>query len=391
MGFRSWSFVGERDFTTENTMANAFEQKLQQIGGRLRSGPVGSFFRWWITELGQAMPASWQQKLQHALRRVVLKPSADSLTIAVDENRVIKPLQTLSPGQDMALQKQQVNDLLARNDLLEAPNFLLLDLDAVLHRELKLPLAAESNLKQVLQFEMDRQTPFKASDVYYDWKILGRDGDSGQLRLTLYVAPRPEVDEAVKSARARGLALTGVDIVDDKSALGLNLLPFEQRARSVNRKSRLNYFLAASAVILLALVMTQSLYLRSHQVSELEAAIANVRGEARSVTDIKQQIVDVSEAAGFLALRRAESPLSVEVLNDITRILPDDTYLDRLVINKDSVQMQGKSQNAQRLIELANESALFDDAAFRGSTRLDARSGLEIFEVNAQIVQAAGD
>ncbi|NNK38111.1 MAG: hypothetical protein HKP03_06490 [Xanthomonadales bacterium] len=53
--------------------------------------------------------------------------------------------------------------------------------------------------------------------------------------------------------------------------------------------------------------------------------------------------------------------------------------------------MQGKSQNAQRQIERVNESDLLDDAAFRGSTRLDARSGLEIFEVNAAVVAAGGE
>jgi hypothetical protein len=30
---------------------------------------------------------------------------------------------------------------------------------------------------------------------------------------------------------------------------------------------------------------------------------------------------------------------------------------------------------------------LLDDASFRGSTRLDARSGLEIFEVNAEVLK----
>jgi general secretion pathway protein L len=78
--------------------------------------------------------------------------------------------------------------------------------------------------------------------------------------------------------------------------------------------------------------------------------------------------------------------LAIELLADVTRLLPDDTYLDRLVIGASSVQMQGKSQNAQQLIEKVNESDMLEDAAFRGSTRLDARSGLEIFEVNAQIV-----
>ena len=80
-------------------------------------------------------------------------------------------------------------------------------------------------------------------------------------------------------------------------------------------------------------------------------------------------------------------PLAIEVLADITRILPDDTFLDRLVITNTSVQMQGKSKNAQQLIELVNESNLLDDAEFRGSTRLDTRSGLEIFEVNAEVVK----
>ena len=137
--------------------------------------------------------------------------------------------------------------------------------------------------------------------------------------------------------------------------------------------------------------MAQSLYLRKHQVEEIEAAIADVQGEAREVAQIRKQIEDASAAAGFLASRRAESPLAIELLADVTRLLPDDTYLDRLVIGATNVQMQGKSQNAQQLIEKVNESEMLDAAAFRGSTRLDARSGMEIFEVNARIVQPGSD
>jgi general secretion pathway protein L len=137
---------------------------------------------------------------------------------------------------------------------------------------------------------------------------------------------------------------------------------------------------------LLALVMAQSLYLREHQIAELNDAITGVQGEAREVMKIKKQIEDTSEAAGFLARSRSASPLAIEVLADITRILPDDTYLDRLVITQSNVQMQGKSKNAQQLIELVNQSKLLEAASFRGSTRLDSRTGLEIFEVNATVV-----
>ncbi len=372
-------------------MLNVLQNRLLQVLTWLKAGPAGQFFKWWTGELREAMPGSWQRRLQHALRRVTLALEGDALRIGVDEYRRLQTLEVFAAAQDAALQKQQVEDLLLNNELQEAPRFLLLEIDTVLHRELKLPLAAESNLAQVLSFEMDRQTPFKASDVYYDWKILNRGGESGQLRLELFVAPRAEVDRLVNAVTGRGFALAGVDIRDGDRTLGLNLLPAGRRVRSVNARTRLNLVLGGACAVLLALVMAQSLYLRSHQVEELEEAIGTVQNEARQVMKIKERIQDTSEAAGFLAKRRAETPLAIEILADITRILPNDTYLDRLVISKSNVQMQGKSQNAQQLIELVNESPLLDDASFRGSTRLDARSGLEIFEVNAQILGQVAD
>jgi general secretion pathway protein L len=378
-----------KDSTTEQTMAIALEQRLQQIRGRVQAGPAGKFFRWWIGELKGAMPASWRERLQHALRHTVVTIDDSALALAVDEDRSLRLLETVPLSPDLDWQRRQIEELLEDHDLAEAPRFLALDLGEVLSKELSLPAAAEANLAQVLAFEMDRQTPFKASDVYYDWRIVQRDA-AGQLRLQLFVVPRDEVDQAIKAASDRGIGLSGIDVVDGTSSLGLNLLPYSERHRAVNRRARLNYVLAGAVVVLLAAVMTQSLYLRAHQVSELEMAIAAVQGEARDVMRIKEQIEDSSDAAGFLALRRAESPLAIELLADITRLLPDDTYLDRLVIGKESVQLQGKSQNAQRLIELVNESEMLDDAAFRGSTRLDARSGLEIFEVTAQVAGGGG-
>lgn len=372
-------------------MAHALEQQLQDLRSRVRTGPVGKFFSWWVEELRLAMPESWQQKLQHATRRLAVRDEADHLEIFVDENRRLQALAALPPGQDKTLQRQQIEDVRAEQDLSEAPVYLLLDASEVLVREVKLPAAAEQNLAQVLTFEMDRQTPFKASAVYFDWQILERGGSGGQLRLKLFVVPRGEVDQGVQMLAGRGLPAAGVDIREDGQTLGLNLLPEDKRHRVVNSEARLNWMLGGAAVVLLFVVMALSLGLREHQLNELEAAIAEVRGEAMEVDRIRKQIEGASEAAGFLALRRSASPLAVELLADITRILPDDTYLDRLVIGRNSVQMQGKSANAQRLIELVNESRYLSAAAFRGSTRLDARSGLEIFEINAQIAQGGND
>src|SRR5690606_7333241 len=111
----------------------------------------------------------------------------------------------------------------------------------------------------------------------------------------------------------------------------------------------------------------------------------DVQDEARRVQRLKEQVADTSEAASFLTRRRGQAPLAIEVLAEVTRTLPDGTYLDRLVVGSDSVIMQGKSGNAQQLIELVNRSDMFDAAAFQGSTRLDSTSGLEVFEIRSKV------
>jgi general secretion pathway protein L len=367
-------------------MALALDNKLQEWRARVQSSPLNAYWRWWLGELKALMPDSWREKLLHAMRRVTLEVGDGTMVLGVEENQAVERRETFSLSQDSDLQKQQLRDLLAEQELLEVPRALMLESKGVLRKEVRLPVAAESNLRQVLRFEMDRQTPFRADDVYFDWTILGHDKEAGQVRIDLVVVPRAGIDSTTQMLASRGLGVSCVDVLHDGQPLGLNLLPPDRRIKVINRKVRLNQVLAAGAVILVALAMGLSLYLRSHQVTELEQAIEEVREEALRVQRIRDQINDTMESAGFLAQRRIATPMAVDVLADVTETLPDDTYLDRLVVGQNSVQMQGKSQNAQQLIERVNESPLMDAAAFRGSTRLDPRSGLEVFEINANVV-----
>lgn len=66
--------------------------------------------------------------------------------------------------------------------------------------------------------------------------------------------------------------------------------------------------------------------------------------------------------------------------------LPLSSAIDRLRVWEGNVQMQGKSDNAQRLIEEVNDSPMMEKAGFRGSTRLDTGTQKEVFDINAAIV-----
>lgn len=366
-------------------MAITIKNKVQYWLARIQNGPVGEFFAWWGDELKQLLPESWQDRLRLATRRLNMQFTDSSLLLAVEDDDGIRQLQSISLEQDGVLLQKQVKTLLDQDDLQELPRFLLLDSKWVLHKELKLPVAAEANLHQVLSFEMDRQTPFRANEVYFDWRMLPAGNEVGEIRLNLLVAPRRLVDPLLEKLAARGLAPAGIDVEQSGLSAGVNLLPAERRLNPMHPRTRLNYGLAAAVVVLLIAVMVQSLAARAERVASLEEAIAEVQDEARRVQRLKEQVSDTSEAASFLTKRRSESPMAVEILAEVTTTLPDGTYLDRLVVGEGNVIMQGKSGNAQQLIELVNRSDMFDAAAFQGSTRLDTGTGLEVFEVNSKV------
>lgn len=362
-------------------MAFEIQHQLEHWRLRAQSSGAGQFLRWWKAELMQLLPAETRARMQHASRRLMVSVGNGELALSSLEGGQLQMLDVFDLSGNARVQQQQIADLLLERDLHDMPRDLLLPDEAVLRKTIQLPIAAESNLRQALAFEMDRHTPFKASDLYFDYRILSRDREAGQTRLELIAIPRGPVDRMLEALAGRGLSPSGVDVAADGMPAGLNLLPPDRRHRVANRRARANGLLALVVAALLALVMMQSLWLREHQIEAVQDAIETVSAEARVVQGLRKQIEDASEAASFLQDRRAENPPTVAIIAEVTRVLPDDTYLDRLRIWEGNVQLQGKSSNAQQLIETLNESPLFDNASFRGPTRLDTRTRKEIFDL----------
>ena len=364
-------------------MAIALNNTIQNARFRLANGPTGQFFKWWGEELRNAMPAQLRERMQYARRKLLMQVSDGEIVFSIDNDKAIQSLDSVSIDQDPQLQQQRIRDILQQHELAEVSRDLLLSEDVVLHTDVVMPLATEANLREALAFEMDKHTPFRAEEVFYSWCNLKRDREAGQIRFELYVTPREAVEKEIERLKPLGLAPVGVDVATPDGPLGINLLPPALRYHVVNQQARINWVIGAVAIFLLMMVMAQSLWLREHQLEAVGEAIEDVRAEALAVQQIRKQIDDASEAAGFLQNRKIENGYKLEMLAELTRVLPEDTYLDRLSMHQGNTQIQGKSGNAQALIELINNSDYFKNASFRGPTRLDNRSGKEIFDLTA--------
>jgi general secretion pathway protein L len=280
-------------------MAIALNNTIQNIRVRFENGPAGEFFRWWAEELRNAMPAKFRARMQYARRKLLMEVSDGELVLSIHDTESIQSLDSLSIEQDVQLQQQRVRELLQQYELAEVSRDLLLSEEVVLRTEVVMPLAAEANLRQALAYEMDRHTPFQAEEVFYQWRILSRDREAGQLHFELYVTPREPVEVHIELLKRLGLATAGVDVAGDDGPLGVNLLPVDLRYHLVRQQVRVNWIIGAATGLLLVFVMMQSLWLREHQIQIVEEAIEDVRAEALAVQQIRKQIDDATEAAGF--------------------------------------------------------------------------------------------
>ena len=396
-----------------------FVDSLGRFGARLRPG-AGGFFAWWGQALASWLPASWRALFGLVHERLLVSldiPSnaqssdaALTMHLAPADPTLLLRLQTAEglrdvgrvPWLDAAVEQAVAEGAASDNDaafedpltrilapsLAELPRWLLMPAGTGLRRRMLLPAAAADRLRDVLAFEIDRQTPFSADAVYYDARIVERRGDA-QLDVELVAVPRAALDAMATRLGVVATTLAGVDLADNGGApLGVNLLPDLQRNRIADPWRAWNWAFATVAVIALAAGMWQVLSNRRAAADAFEREVATRTAQARRVTEQRQQLLDVVEGAAFLDRTRAARPTSTEVIDDLSRRLPNSTYLEKLALEDTNILLIGLSSEASSLVDRLQESKLWKAPTLTGALQPDPRSGTDRFTLTAELAVA---
>src|SRR5690606_15073178 len=163
----------------------------------------------------------------------------------------------------------------------------------------------------------------------YDARVRGRRDGDGQLDVELVVVPRHVLDSHLHALGPLGAELAGIDVAGvDGRPLGVNLLPPSRRRQRRDPAAVWNGVLAAVAVAALVGLMWQLLDNRRNAAAALEQAIAGQSAAGRRAAVERQQLAALLEGHKFLERVRAERAPSTEVIDELTRRLPDTTYLE---------------------------------------------------------------
>jgi general secretion pathway protein L len=245
-----------------------------------------------------------------------------------------------------------------------------------------LPLAAETNLDQVVAFELDRRTPFKHEEVYHSQRVLQRDAAAKRLSVQLTVVPRRVVDEALALAERLGLVLDRVEVAGDASG---NLLPARPQPLAARLPSVAFGVLALLAVALAGAAAFIPLERAHRAATALRAEVAESKRLADESLRLQKDIDAEIQEGGFLAARKRQVPSASEILFTVTQLLPDDTWLNELEISAGEMRATGYAESASAILGLIDQSPRFANAAFRSPVTQDQRAKREQFNIAAHV------
>ncbi|MGK2951264.1 MAG: PilN domain-containing protein [Thiobacillus sp.] len=341
--------------------------------------------RWWGRELAALVPPGLRTKN---------RPSPSMLWVGMEQGTLVlwrlaghKRSEigrvNLTAG-DVAAHKIAFDAL--RNKVGDRPVGICLPATQVLRKEVILPLAAAENLTQVLGFELGRQTPYTSDHAYYDQRLLREDRSGNRLHVLLGVAPKTVIDEILSTLAAWGVAAQAVMVSDELESSGncLNLLP----ARLRPKPSRAAYWLYAAmagvTLALFAVLLATPLWKKREVVIALHPVLAQAQQQADAVDALKQEQERLLAEYNFPTEHKLVTPAKVALLEEVTRILPDNTWLQQLEIHGTEISMQGNTGSSARLIGLFEQAALLENAHFK-SPLVKVQGGEERFQLAAGI------
>ena len=342
---------------------------------------IREFFTWWFGQLAELLPQGLRRSALTAADAIVIHPigplgrGIDAVAVGLRRNGRETPLGRFGLG---------ASDLAELPRATGRPTVLrLAELD-VLGKTVTLPQAAERELDQVLTFEMDRETPFKAEELYWNHRIEAADRKNGRLSVRLVLVPKTNLAPLLTALGQVGIQPRRAEIADGPDA-GAHLPLDSDNGRAHQPSGRLMWPAAVccAALGLAALVIP---YVRQEiALASIDREIGVGRTAAAEAESLRQEIDRLSGSADFVESERDKAGRPLATLAAATRVLPDDTYLTEMELRQRKVTFTGRSAAAARLIGPLAADGNFRNPGFAAPvTRLEALH-TELFTINAEV------
>jgi general secretion pathway protein L len=349
--------------TAASAVGAAFSRWIDSIAGTI-AGLLDRFAPPPVVRLVENEAGTFA--LEHDGSAPAVRPSGDLVCIAEDGqlDRMPESIAAAVPG--------------SRVELLLGPTRFLL-------RTLELPAPAREFLDGIVRSQIDRLTPWTAADAAFGWsapKPVGPDRIEVEVAATALVMVQPYV-RAIANAGAHSI------MVFARTPAGAGpgrIKVLEHGARAMLAVGRIRSILLAAlagAAFAAATAVAVSTFAGSSLDTE-RAELTRRIAAARAAAGTGRDIGSVS-ARRALEIRKQQAPASVILIEALSQILPDHTYVTELRLEAGKLRLTGVTRDAPSLIGLLEQSGSFTRASFFTPTTRSASEPGERFHIEAQV------
>jgi general secretion pathway protein L len=265
--------------------------------------------------------------------------------------------------------------------------------DRFLSRPLELPKQAVEFLDAMMRSQLDRLTPWTVNEaVFGSTAPVTMSGD--RIRTTVIAAPKTAFDPLIRLAeswRAGSIVLLAAPEAvptkfDDRNGATGGTRLSEQRLRGSRDAAHVSRILTAvlAAAVVSATLSVAAAGIMGGTLDEQQRLLSQGIAERRAALRLDLTGSD-NAALSSLFRRKQETAAGVMLLEALSKILPDNTYVTELRIDKDKLHIVGMTQDAPALVKLIEESAHFTRATFFAPTTRTAEDPGERFHIEAGI------
>jgi general secretion pathway protein L len=337
---------------------------------------VLAFLRWWGEQLADWLPEGVRHRLT-ARRTVLTLACADSHCTIHLQHAGREQLLGAYPDMDanglrLALRQHPPVQGIALK--LSPADYLL--------RTVELPLAAAEDLSQAIGYQVESLTPFKREQLWLFCGEQERLPDGKRLRAWMVAVPR----RAAQALQALGLQSSDTPVRGPRQAPAAGA-PLLLGFRPGKLGSGLPLGGLLMALNLAALLLAVGLHLdkRQAELASLKSQNRALQQQAVAASDLARQTEQLQQRLDSLRQKRTDTPTAVAVLEEVSRRLDDQTWLQRLALRQQQLRLQGSSNNASALIAQLDGSPLFGDVQFDASLTRDPAGGGERFNLAGQV------
>lgn len=352
--------------------------------------PLDRFWLWWTQELstfaGRFSKTRTGHEMESGRNALLFDLSEDGASVSEQNGDEFQSIGRLNiANHDPKLMEQFFSDLAAiiTNEM---QVIIRLPKKYCLCKRLKLPKVDKADIRAVLQNQIDRLTPYKADQVYFDYRIIEEKNTQDQRLIDLYILPRNKCAGLIDILKDQNISVDSLLYESDMGAgQNINFLsPLDYQSKKRGRLSDHRRKIGVLAA-LVATVYLLPLGYNHYRIGVLTDEIAAIASKAKASAKVKNSYEKLKREALFLVNKKKERPLTVQLINEVSQLLKDDTWLDQLTLKSDTLQLFGYSSSASKVLNVLEQSILFQDAHFMAAVVHQKKFDAERFHIAVKL------